>query len=419
MIIRDIRIDSSPSGSELSADVIFESFPEFNRRVWFRAGPETRITGTPGDPLFTAFFIPAMAIGEDLRVDAPVSGDLIHAATARIQPIYLRWFPDFRAPRIATSGEPQHPTRRADGVACSFSAGLDSWYTFLRNRDHVTHLFHCRGFDRGQSVTHPEYFRQRSEGLRTHANQSGKVALDLESNLPEVACRGVIGLRNRRGMTVDPAFQTNVYFGSQLVATAHVVTPQIGTLYIANSYPYEYLHPTGSSPLTDPAWSTPALQIVHDGAERDRTGKVEFLARVDPEALNHLHVCNSFGSTGQNCNRCEKCVRTRTSLHLAGVLDRSAAFESPLQTSDIRSLYISPPVRALWDHLIENARVRGDEQVVRAIEVALGRRFDPLIARRELAAWMKTLKTRRGRKQVRRALRRELHRRRREFLTSL
>ena len=146
--------------------------------------------------------------------------------------------------------------------------------------------------------------------------------------------------------------------------------------FIPAAYSYSQLMPLGSHPLTDPLWSTEAVEIVHEGAEARRTDKVMRIVD-DAEALDNLRVC--FDDMNTNCGRCAKCVRTMLPLRLLGV--QSAPFPSGPTASEVRSMTIASDIEAVF--LFETLELAGrvaDSELYRALRVAL-RRYE----RRKLA----------------------------------
>jgi hypothetical protein len=134
--------------------------------------------------------------------------------------------------------------------------------------------------------------------------------------------------------------------------------------------------PLGSHPLTDPLWSTEAVEIVHDGAEARRTEKILRIVD-DAEALDNLRVC--FDDMNTNCGRCAKCLRKMLPLRLLGV--QSAPFPSGPAPSEVRSMTIASDIETVF--LLETLELAGkavNSDLVEALRVAL-RRYE----RRKLA----------------------------------
>jgi hypothetical protein len=106
--------------------------------------------------------------------------------------------------------------------------------------------------------------------------------------------------------------------------------------YMPASHTKGHLMPWGSDPRVDPLLSTDALEVVHDGAEVTRVHKTTVIGRWPP-TFGRLRVCVSADPAVPNCCRCEKCVRTMTTLELFGLLARHTSFPRPLRRSDLRA----------------------------------------------------------------------------------
>lgn len=91
----------------------------------------------------------------------------------------------------------------------------------------------------------------------------------------------------------------------------------VDSLVIPSSYAYEDATPWGSHWDTDPLWSSPdKIRIIHDDASVNRRDKIIQLA-AEPLVQRHLRVCwRNLAPTG-NCSRCEKCLRTMTTLEVS------------------------------------------------------------------------------------------------------
>jgi hypothetical protein len=164
------------------------------------------------------------------------------------------------------------------------------------------------------------------------------------------------------------------HYGSVLGALALFLGPRFRRVYIASLSEHN-LPNYGSHPQLDPQWSTETVEIVHDGFDVRRVDKVGVVARSDV-ALDTLQVCLDPNRRAHNCGRCEKCIRTMVSLHLAGALDRCRTFPEPLDFNRVAEVRMGEG----WerDFMRENldlAMERGeDPRLIRAMEVCLQRR---------------------------------------------
>lgn len=419
MIVSNLDLKSTPQGEELSADVTFEAAPRQTVRVWFRASPDSPPLVLSGDPFFAAFYVPALYLGEDLHLEAAVTPELIRTASERMAPILQRWYPGLRTARISSAGEFGLPggDGMPEGVASTFSTGLDSWYTFLKHREELTHVLFCSGFDRSQP--REEFYPRLVKGVRENAKRWGKIPLLLSSNVTRVGVDIVQARQIRNKGPFLATFHTDCYFVGQLVACASCFQNVLRKLYIASSHPYEFIRNTASNPLIDPRWSTPRLEIVHDGAEADRTGKLEFVYREDSRALESLSVCHNLRSDGTNCGHCEKCLRTLLSLRLVGIRPDQASFASTLDFGTAARTHLSTIQRKFWEELLERATERGDVEARLLIEKTLGRRFDLQRLGDRIRVLRRDLRSPKGRRDFRRRIKASVRKRRARILRAI
>ena len=332
--------------------------------VWYR------VTDSPvsdsADTFLAAMLWPAMKVGGPLRINGRVSASLLRAIPT-IQDILTSWCPELQ--RISIESEMSQATeiRKGRGVASFFSGGVDSFYTYFKNRDEITHVIFVHGFD----------FSLQDEVLRnTVVTAMRKAAAELGKPLVEVET-------NFRACT-DFYADWGYYFGSALASVGLLLAPQFKKIYIPSSHSYSHLHPWGSHPLLDPLWSTDEIEIVHDGCESGRAKKVAYIAQSDI-ALRCLRVCWENREGAYNCGRCEKCLRTMISLRAAHALDRCPTFQSPLDLDLVARLNAADVnVKIFLEENLQAVEAAGhDPQLVQALRDALNRRY--LRGRREKA----------------------------------
>ena len=115
-------------------------------RLIFRFdGVEPDCITADGDMFLAAMLLPAMCLGEALRIEAPVSPQLLRGADV-IQEIFNRWEPRGRQ-KIPVLAPEKQQARFAPGVGLFFSCGVDSFYSLLTRQTSVTHLLTVHGFD--------------------------------------------------------------------------------------------------------------------------------------------------------------------------------------------------------------------------------------------------------------------------------
>lgn len=394
MRVQNIRIHSKEGGSELSADVSVEKPRPERYHIWFR-GPEGCFGQAPaGDVFFTAFWIFAMFLQEEFVLEGEVSRDLLDAGYGKVEPVLLRWHRhDLKPARATGLTVVDAAAPRSPGVGCLFSGGVDSSYSIIKNLDSITHLVFVHGFELDWRRT--DLADRALDGLRRTAGLIDRPLLVLRTNLQEPLIHLV--MRSGELGRARPGFLADHYFGTMLVTFNLCLRGILGRAIIPASWSYEHMEPHGSHPLIDPAWTTPTMEIVLDGCEADRIGKLRLIMERRPEMLRELRVCVLPPDQGKvNCGRCSKCLRTMLEMRVAGAEDYSN-FVRPLDLELARCTKFSLN-GALLPDIRRAAEVAGDREVVEVIRIAQGEKlYWPRIRHRLRARWDEARKARKRR----------------------
>ncbi len=273
-----------------------------------------------GEALLAMTALGAMASGTDLQLLATLSPQFLDNQRQLMQ-TFASWFPRYRPVAIAAQQLVSQPKLATGRVGSFFTGGVDSFYTFLKHRDEITDLIFVHGYD----VELDDLPRRRaiSQMGRAIAQATGVRFIEMETNAIRLFKDfGRWGLQGH---------------GYGLGSAARHLADYVDRIYIPSSFAEADLMPWASHPQTDPLFSDERLQVIHDGCEAGRIDKVAALA-VDPLALAHLRVCWERVEGSYNCGRCEKCLRTMTSLEALGVLRHSATFPRQVAPERVREL---------------------------------------------------------------------------------
>ena len=362
MIISDISVGIDARGAVLSGYLRPDGPAPAPFRLEFVVRDEAVFSLAPtAEPFLACALLPAMALGEDVYVDGPVSPRLL-ASLPTIQAIYHRWDTSCQVVRVHAGSTEIAPS--GAGRALFFSGGVDSWYSLLKHHhgeetgaDGLTHLILVFGFD--VRLHNPGLFEKIAAGVRAVAEAAGLQLTVVETNVRRFS---------------DGLVPWSLYHGGPMAAVGLALSRVVGQCLIASSYAYAQLHPWGSHPLLDPLWSTEAVEFTHDGCEAVRSDKVKAIARSGL-ALSTLRVCWANEQGEYNCGRCEKCLRTMLALHVAGVLERCTTFRRPLTPGALRRMTLGESSELfLRDIVSELDGSAGDRRLGRAVESALRRR---------------------------------------------
>ncbi len=258
-----------------------------------------------GEPFLAYAILLGQFRGERITIDAPISPRILENLP-KVQSLLKLWNPPFSEVEVDAPAKPVASLN--PGAAACFSGGVDSAYTLARNPE-ITHLLTFNSFDWHAP---DEPFEPVKRKLQATATKLGKTFLPIETNVREVA----------NVLKISWAYLHGPFL--------NLIAASLGfdRFYISSSHTYRELHPWGSHPLLDPLWSSEATTIVHYGADKWRTQKIEFISNNEV-LMNQLQVC-SFKST-RNCGKCSKCARTQLTLKLLGV-------EGPIPDASVRDL---------------------------------------------------------------------------------
>ncbi len=364
------------SGPEVTIEASVElehTGPVLPARLWFTfpaavgAFVDDRADG------FVAALLPlAMWLGEDLTVHGELSYHL--AAGARdYQRLQATWKPtqfrtvEVRADRLAS----RPPGGSAGAVGTAFSGGLDSFHTLWTHLPdneplapyRITHALMINGFDPDTDLEGSGGFARLQSFYESALRALGVDLVVVRTNLLQFV--GLLLLKQS--------------FAAFVTAPALLLGRLFSRYYVPSSYRFTHLHrfPDGSHPMFDHLLATESLETIHDGGHLSRVEKTVALSRW-PVTFDHLRVCvNATGlqpgrDAVANCCACEKCVRTMTTLEVAGALGDYRCFARPLTRGSIRRLELSTPgVRVFEEEILAFAREAGRRDIARDLRRAI------------------------------------------------
>jgi hypothetical protein len=286
--------------------------------LWYRvdATHADFLTDRSDAPLL-ALLIPAMARGEEVRVEGTVSERLYHALSGPYQHILRSVIPSLRrvslhAADLAPPGAP-----RAPGVATGFSAGIDSYcvladyhYADAPAELKLTHLLFNNVGSHGEGGE--RLFQQRLARVDSVARRIGLPLIRVNSNLTEFY----------------KPFSFQQTHTPRNASVPFLLQNGIGRYLYASAYAYgdAFVGPARDMAYCDavalPLLSTDSLEAISVGGEYTRVEKTLRVADI-VDSHSTLDVCVSFHGEG-NCSACFKCLRTLLTLEIAGLLDRYA-----------------------------------------------------------------------------------------------
>lgn len=377
MRIDSFRSERMSTACRVSARVAWEDSERADLVLFFEAeGPGSEDISPEPNAFLLACALPAMRHGERrISIEGNVCPRLRDGLVAAVS-LQQSWNGDdrrlpaiepvqgFRAP------EPALPARRG----AFLSGGLDSLDVFLENHDAFAEGHPGRLRDALHVVGLP-HLGHLEPAVRDNFRNRARAAA--ESIARELGIRFIPVRTNLGEVEPDFGFFGRDYFGSGYAAVAHLFASALTSATIASGHPPGVpLTPHGSHPLLDPLFSSAALEIRHEGADRARLEKSAAAARR-PDLLRHLQVCGApsflpIEGPFANCGRCSKCLHTLAEIHLAGGLDQAASFPpGSLTGAAIGRIVIDPSRAFLWIPLADRLRQAGRPDLAAAIEARL------------------------------------------------
>jgi hypothetical protein len=371
MIISDIRIQKVNDNIELSAKIQPNNgiIHEDNSRVRFLVPKIVEPLSFTADPFLAGFLIPCMYAEENLHIEGSISRLLLQSVTT-IQKIMKTWYSQLSEISVTSTETHDNITLRKNnfGRGSFLSAGVDSWYSFLKNKDEITHLILIQGFDiKSENF---ELYQQTKNCINMVANSFKKQVITVKTNLRELA-----DMRNGIwGKKYPGDFWGAMYFGSALAAVGLCLQGIVQSSIIPSSYTYLDLHPWGSHPLLDPLWSTENMLFIHHGSDSARIDKIKHITK-SKIALSNLRVCYSNVAGRYNCCQCEKCNRTMLALRVFDVLDEAKSFDMPLDLNLVKRRHLPHHCKIFYREILDEALKNGNSEVADAIRIALGEKL--------------------------------------------
>jgi hypothetical protein len=344
MKIDDLRLEKSNGSIRAAAKVVWEDNDRPPQEIFFET-TETVDSEFFCEPaaFLVACVLPAMHHGEErVFIDAEICPLLQNGLTVAMN-WFNCWFERHRkiVPIEAKRRANTDTSKKQRNAAIFFSGGIDSLSALRYN--HLTfpksHPWYIRDgiIIYGQNIesdNRPETFDKALSALREVSNDAGIALVPIMTNVRE--------------LEPDTNFFMKEFHGAIMAAAAHALIGRISIAYIAASESIQstlklhnvlHFQPYGSHPLIDPNYGSSDLRIHHYGVELSRLDKTRMVADW-PIGLQNIKVCQE-NWPGENCGRCEKCIRTMLALIALDRLDQTRAFkENDLSESSVQNVYI-------------------------------------------------------------------------------
>lgn len=254
----------------------------------------------------------AMVYSHDIKVvDSPISERLMWQLKSIYIPSLAKFSHYYNSIKIISDISSEKYDSFAVGTG--FSAGVDSFYTFLTNRNQRTTQY---------NITHAVFLNVGANGSfggeNARQRYHSRIAL-YEDYLREHGYKFVCVDSNVNEFSM----MSFNYVHTFMSLSAIIAMQKLFKVYYysgADGVDSFSLDPTDSAHydlLSTQMFSTESLMFYSTGISERRIEKTEYIANYS-ETYSLLNVCNSHDT---NCRTCEKCIRTMSGLYAIGKLD--------------------------------------------------------------------------------------------------
>jgi hypothetical protein len=365
MIIHNPKIEKKGDKVRVSAYIEVETKKEYSDTLWYEFDKEyEEYISASSNGFVAAMLFLAMYLGEDIEVKGSLSPKLAYGLK-EFQRFFNFWHPeDFKIVKI-TCNEYEIEKNTPEGVMCTFSGGVDSFYTLYQHlpeiEDNPYHqLTHCLlldGFAIPRTVELNHSYKVIRESYEKLTRKHGIKLVFVATNLADFFHGRIPSVK------ID---------GPILASVPLILGRLISTFHIASCLAYSQILPRGSNAITNSLLSTEKLTVTMHGSDQSRVEKTIAIANW-PETYDKLRVCwEDIGV--KNCCRCEKCVRTMITLKAAGVLSKYTTFPLPLTRKGVRHWQLYEK-HNFWfaKEIIDYAKTRGRDTMVFDVKYAMVR----------------------------------------------
>lgn len=260
-----------------------------------------------------------------------------YESISQIKQGYSQMYPmlSFKGMLTATAVKSFKPLLTKTPSAMFFSAGVDSFDTFLSHKEENPLLITLWGSDvRFDDV---DGWRLMLERINFMTDSFGLDSAVVKTSFRSFLREGELSeLVSISGDNWWHGFQHGI--GILCHAAPYAYLTGFKKLYIASSFtPKQKGRVTcASDPTIDEVVSFLGVQVIHDGYEFDRLEKVRHIVNHADRHKEYLplHVCWEEAG-GKNCSHCEKCTRTILEIYACGENPENFGFEPNLISESV------------------------------------------------------------------------------------
>lgn len=313
-----IKIEQPQVVSDLN-EVRLETFVTIDgkrSKIWFSVDKEYEdyLCWERSDAYVIAVLNYAMRNGHDIECDAPITEELYYNIETYLIDALVKFNNHFYRTKIkATIINDKLPC--AGAVGTGISCGVDSLHALAKqtklkyNSHNITHLTFNNVGSHGEGEKAQNLYRERLKRPKRFAEEYGFKFVCSNSNLMDVIEQN--HFLSHTYSSMFPVYCLQKLYSIYYYASAGYKYSEFSLIDIESRCSGSY------EMLSLPLLSTHNLRIYSEGEGMTRMDKIKTIVDYPP-SYKYLNVCLEEGN---NCNKCEKCIRTLLGIDALGKLD--------------------------------------------------------------------------------------------------
>lgn len=362
MKITNIKYSLKNNKARLSAQMILESGKIHD--VFFEVDKKFKdFIAKDASTFIAASLGISMVKNENLYIHDSVSEHLMKN-TNEIMKQIISWGHEFNSIEVLANFL-KKDLNRPKGVGSFFSGGVDSFYTFYRNKKKIKYLIFVHGFD--IDVNDLKFYKSIERNIMKIAKKEKVKLIKVKTNIRE---------------TFEQYFDWNLSHEFAIGSVALFLRHGFKEIFASCGLPNKNTDHHYMTPELDSLWSTENMKLNHYGCDADKTSKLRFLSNYKL-VMENLRVCWVNKKKQYNCCECEKCFRNMLSLYVSDSLEKCKTFKKGLDLYKLKNTRIMKYNLKYFVSILKDLKLKGDKSEVRfALEECIKNNQSPSFGQR-------------------------------------
>lgn len=362
MKIRNINYSLKNNRARLSSEIVLKSGKK--HYIYFEVDSEFGdFIAKDASPFLPVALGIAMKRKENLEIEDSISERLM-VNMSKIMRILEGWELGFKAVSIRADFS-KTDLKKSKRVGCFFSGGVDSFYTYLKNKNKIDYLIFVHGFD--INIKDSVLFKKIERNIVKIASEEKIKLIRVRTNVRE---------------TFEQYFDWDFSHGFAIACVVLFLRHGLKGIYASCGLPNKNTDHHFMTPELDSLWSSENMKIIHYGCDADKIEKLNFLSNYKL-VMDNLRVCWVNTNKKYNCSECEKCFRNMLGLYVSDSLEKCGTFNKKLDLNKLKNTRVSEYCLKYFTAILEVLKLKNDKSAVRiALEELIKNNKSPKIHRR-------------------------------------